>query len=256
MRLKGKVAFITGATSGIGEVMARRFAEEGAKVVLAARSEEKGRAIAASICSAGADAMYLRMDVSKEDNVQNAVAHAVERYGSVHVLVNNAGPVDLMMSGTDRPADRLETAAFDAILKTALYGPFWCCKYVLPHMMTAGTGSIVNISSTAAVIGLPAMPAYSAAKGGLSALTRQLAVDYGAHAIRANAIVVGFIVHENTQGRIDTPEKKQAYQKLHLTRLGVPQDVVNAALYLASDESVFVTGSHLAVDGGVLVKSR
>lgn len=236
--------------------MARRFAEEGASVILAARSEDKGRTIAAAIRSAGGEATYQPMDVGKEDDVRNAVEKAVRRYGGVDVLVNNAGPVDLMMTGTDRRVDLLETAAFDAILKVALYGPFWCCKYVLPHMMKAGSGSIVNISSTAAVTGLPAMPAYSAAKGGLSALTRQLAVDYGTHAIRANAIIVGFIVHENTLGRIDTREKKQAYEKLHLTRLGVPQDVVNAALYLATDESVFVTGSHLSVDGGALIKSR
>jgi NAD(P)-dependent dehydrogenase (short-subunit alcohol dehydrogenase family) len=141
-------------------------------------------------------------------------------------------------------------------MKVTLYGPFWCCKYAIPHMMRAGAGSIVNISSIAAVTGLPMLPAYSAAKGGLSALTRQLAFDYGAHNIRANAIITGLIIHEGSQSQVDTPEKYQSYRVRHLTRLGVPDDIANAAIYLASDESEFVTGSHINVEGGVLVKSR
>ncbi len=123
-------------------------------------------------------------------------------------------------------------------------------------MIKAGAGSIVNISSIAAVTGLPMVPAYSAAKGGLSALTRQLAFDYGPHNIRANAIITGLIVHEGSKGQVDTPEKYKAYRVRHLTRLGVPDDIANAAIYLASDESEFVTGSHINVEGGVLVKSR
>ena len=177
-------------------------------------------------------------------------------FGKLDVLVNNAGPVDLIQSGTDRRAHELSSDAFDRIVRVTLYGPFWCCKYALPHMMAAGGGSIINISSIAAVTGLPMLPAYSAAKGGLSALTRQLAFDYGQYRIRANAIVTGLIVHEGSQGQVDTPEKYQAYRARHLTRLGVPDDIANAAIYLASDESEFVTGSHINVEGGVLVKSR
>ena len=256
MRLKDKVAFITGATSGIGAVLAQRFAAEGARVVLAARREDKGRAVVDAIRGEGGQAAFHRMDTSIEEDVRASIEFAVATFGALHVLVNNAGPVDLIQGGADRRAHELATAAFDQIVKVGLYGPFWCCKYALPHMIAAGGGSIVNISSIAAVTGMPMLPAYSAAKGGLSAMTRQLAFDYGAFNIRVNAIVTGLIVHEGSKSQVDTPEKYKAYRVRHLTRLGVPDDIANAAIYLASDESEFVTGSHINVEGGVLVKSR
>jgi NAD(P)-dependent dehydrogenase (short-subunit alcohol dehydrogenase family) len=256
MRLMDKVAFITGATSGIGAVLAKRFAEQGAKVVIAARREEKGIAVVEGITKAGGHAAFFRMDTSVEAEVQAAIEFAAKTFGGLNVLVNNAGPVDLIQAGTDKRVHELSTDAFDRIMKVTLYGPYWCCKYAIPHMMRAGSGSIVNISSIAAVTGMPMIPAYSAAKGGLSALTRQLAFDYGAHNIRANAIITGLIVHEGSQSQVDTPEKYQNYRARHLTRLGVPDDIANAAIYLASNESEFVTGSHINVEGGVLVKSR
>jgi NAD(P)-dependent dehydrogenase (short-subunit alcohol dehydrogenase family) len=256
VRLKDKVAFITGATSGIGAVTAQQFAAQGASVVIAARREDKGLAVVDKIVSAGGRAAFHRMDTAVEDEVRASIEFAVRTFGRLNVLVNNAGPVDLIQSGTDRRAHELSSEAFDRIVRVTLYGPFWCCKYALPHMIEAGGGSIVNISSIAAVTGLPMLPAYSAAKGGLSALTRQLAFDYGRFNIRANAIITGLIVHEGSQGQVDTPQKYQAYRSRHLTRLGVPGDIANAAIYLASDESEFVTGSHINVEGGVLVKSR
>jgi NAD(P)-dependent dehydrogenase (short-subunit alcohol dehydrogenase family) len=256
VRLKDKVAFITGATSGIGAVMARRFAEQGATVVLAARRTDKGEAIVEQIRAAGGQAAFHRMDQSSEGDVAASIDFAASKFGTVNVVVNNAGPVDLLQSGTDRLAHELPTEGFDQIVKVTLYGPFWCCKHALPHMIKAGGGSIVNISSIAAVTGLPMVPAYSAAKGGLSALTRQLAFDYGRYNIRVNSILTGLIVHEGSAGQVDTPEKYKAYRVRHLTRLGVPDDVANAAIYLASDESEFVTGSEINVEGGVLVKSR
>jgi 3-oxoacyl-[acyl-carrier protein] reductase len=256
VRLQGKVAFITGATSGIGAVMARRFAEHGARVVIAARREDKGKAVVEAIRSVGGQAAFRRMDTAVEDEVRASIEFAVSTFGALNVLVNNAGPVDLIQGGADRLAHELATDAFDRIVKVGLYGPFWCCKHALPHLIEAGGGSIVNISSIAAVTGMPMLPAYSAAKGGLSAMTRQLAFDYGRFNIRVNAIVTGLIVHEGSKSQVDTTEKYQAYRVRHLTRLGVPDDVANAAIYLASDESAFVTGSHINVEGGVLVKSR
>lgn len=256
MRLKNKVAFVTGATSGIGAVLARRFAAQGAKVVIAARRVEKGNAVAEEIRAAGGEAAFVRMDTNLETEVQAAIEFAVQTFGRLNVLVNNAGPVDLIQAGTDKRIHELPTEDFDRIVKVTLYGPYWCCKYAIPHLIRAGGGSIVNISSIAAVTGMPMLPAYSAAKGGLSAMTRQLAFDYGPYNIRANAIIAGLIVHEGSKSQVDTPEKYQNYRIRHLTRLGVPDDIANAAIYLASDESEFVTGSHINVEGGVLVKSR
>jgi NAD(P)-dependent dehydrogenase (short-subunit alcohol dehydrogenase family) len=256
MRLKDKVAFVTGASSGIGAVLARRFAAQGAKVVIAARRVEKGNAVVEDIRKAGGEAAFFRMDTNLETDVQEAIEFAVQTFGRLNVLVNNAGPVDLIQAGTDKRIHELPTEDFDRIVKVTLYGPYWCCKYAIPHLMRAGGGSIVNISSIAAVTGMPMLPAYSAAKGGLSAMTRQLAFDYGAFNIRANAIITGLIVHEGSQSQVDTPEKYANYRVRHLTRLGVPDDIANAAIYLASDESEFVTGSHINVEGGVLVKSR
>jgi NAD(P)-dependent dehydrogenase (short-subunit alcohol dehydrogenase family) len=256
VRLAGKRAFITGGTSGIGAVMAVRFAEQGARVIIAARREANGTAIVERIRAAGGEAAFHRMDISREDDVKASIEFAAQKYGGVDILVNNAGPVDLVQAGADKPADQLDTAAFDQLMKVTLYGPFWCCKYALPYMMRQNTGSIINISSIAAVTGMPGLPAYSAAKGGLSAITRQLAFDYGKYNIRVNGIITGLILHEGSGVMIDTPEKEFAYRSRHLTRLGRPDDIVNAAIYLGSDESEFVTGSHINVEGGVLVKSR
>jgi len=236
--------------------MARRFAQHGAKVVIAGRRADKGEAVVADIRDKGGEAAFHRMDIAQEDQVASSIAFAVKTYGRLNVLVNNAGPVDLIQAGADKRIHEITTEAFDQIMKVTLYGPYWCCKYALPHMIAAGSGSIVNISSIAAVTGMPTLPAYTAAKGGLSALTRQLAFDYGQYNIRANAIITGLIVHEGSQRQVDTPEKYNAYRARHLTRLGVPDDIANAAIYLASDESEFVTGSHINVEGGVLVKSR
>jgi NAD(P)-dependent dehydrogenase (short-subunit alcohol dehydrogenase family) len=256
MRLAGKIAMITGATSGIGAVMARRFAAQGAKVILAGRRADKGNAIAEEIRAGGGQAAFCRVDQTLEDEVRASIDFTVQHFGTINVLVNNAGPVDLIQAGTDGLLHDMPTDNFDKILKVTLYGPFWCCKYALPYMIKAGGGAIVNISSVAAVSGLPTVPAYSAAKGGLSALTRQLAVDYAPHNVRVNGIITGLIVHEGSRGQVDTPEKYAAYRVRHLTRLGIPDDVANAAIYLASDESEFVCGSHIHVEGGVLVKSR
>lgn len=256
-RLDGKRVFITGASGGIGETIARRFAEQGATVILAARSLDKLEAIADDIRVRGGHALAVRMDQTVETMVEAAIETSVQAFGGIDALINNAAPLDLVVKqGMDGPVHGMSTEGFHSIMKGVLYGPFWCCKYALPHMMKGGTGSIINVSSIAAVTGVPAVPAYSAAKGGLSALTRSIAFDYGRFNIRCNAILLGTIGHERWSGMLDTPEKVETMKARHLTRLGVPDDVANAAIYLASDESEFVTGSHLSVEGGVLIKSR
>jgi NAD(P)-dependent dehydrogenase (short-subunit alcohol dehydrogenase family) len=256
VRLRGKVALVTGATSGIGAAAARGFAAQGARVVLAGRTEDRGQVQVDKIRGAGGTASFQKMDVSVEGDVRAAIDRTIAEHGRIDILLNNAGPVDLLMSGIDRPIHLLPTENFDAIMRVALHGPFWCSKYALPHMMEQRAGSIINISSISASIGLPGIPAYSAAKGGLSALTRQMAVDYGSYGIRVNAILVGLIIHEGSAAAVADPAVREAHQKRHLTRLGEADDVVNAAIYLGSDESTFVTGTHLTVDGGVLIKSR
>lgn len=256
-RLEGKRAFITGASGGIGEEIARRFADQGAKVTLAARSLDRLEAIAADIRAKGGEAFAVHMDQTVEAKVEAAVAASAEAFGGLDILINNAAPLDLIVKqGMDGLVHEMQTEGFDAIMKGTLYGPFWCCKYALPHMIAAGKGAIVNISSIAAVTGVPRVPAYSAAKGGLSALTRAIAFDYGSFGIRCNAIMLGSIGHERWSAMLDTPEKVAAARARHVTRLGRPDDVANAAIYLACDESEFVTGSHLNVEGGVLIKSR
>jgi NAD(P)-dependent dehydrogenase (short-subunit alcohol dehydrogenase family) len=256
MRLAGKVALVTGATRGIGAAIARGFASQGASVVLCGRNQEAGTAIVQSIVSDGGRALFQATDVANESQVRSLIASAVDAFGRIDVLVNNAGPVDLLLSGTDQPLHLISTPQFDSILRVGLYGAVWCAKYALPHMMQQRSGSIINVSSVAARVGLPRVPAYSAAKGALSALTRQLAFDYGEHGIRVNAILVGMIIHEGSASAVSDPKVLEVHRQRHLTRLGEPQDVVNAALYLASDESTFVTGTHITVDGGALIKSR
>jgi NAD(P)-dependent dehydrogenase (short-subunit alcohol dehydrogenase family) len=248
MRLDGKVAFISGSTRGIGRTMAEMFAAEGAQVVVSGRSDEKGEKVAARIREAGGDATFVHLDVSDEASVQDAIAATIERYGKLTTLINNAAPTDLVSQGF-KPMHELTTDEWQAILRTTLTGNvFWASKYAIPHLIEGGGGSIVNISSGGSIFGVPGISVYSAAKGGMNALTRTMAVEYAEYGIRVNTIIVGRVVaYAADQG----PEMTKV-----LTRVGKPSDVGYAALWLAADESEWITGTEVTADGGQAVDFR
>jgi meso-butanediol dehydrogenase / (S,S)-butanediol dehydrogenase / diacetyl reductase len=254
--LSAETVIVTGATGGIGEAIARRAAEAGARVMLTARRQAEGEQIAASIVASGGHAAFFAADISVEDQVRAVVDATVNTFGPPTVLVNNAAPTDLVGPGNKdgRLAD-LSTERFEEILHVGLYGAFWMCHAAIPHMQKAGRGSIVNISSAAGVKASPRVFAYAVAKGGLQALTRCVAVDYADDNIRANNIIVGFVVSNPLAERFAADEAMSAAMRsTHITRFGVPDDIASATLFLASSDAAFMSGSDLYADGGCCVK--
>jgi len=246
MRLDGKVALVTGSTRGIGRTIAEMFAQEGAKVVLSGRSVDKGEKNVQRIREAGGEAMFVPLDVAEETSVQEAVAATVDAYGPITTLINNAAPTALV-NVSFKPVTELSTQEWDDILRGTLTSMFWTSKYAIPHMIEAGGGSIVNISSGGSVFGVPGLSAYSAAKGGVNSLTRVLAVENGAQGIRCNTIIVGRVVsYAQDRGPETTRE---------LLRVGNPRDIAHAAVWLAADESEWITASEITADGGARYNS-
>ena len=246
MRLQGKVALITGAARGQGAAEARLFAQEGAKVVLADVADQDGTIVAAEIAEAGGDALYVHLDVTSEDEWDAAVRSAVASFGKLDILVNNAG--------IWRRGHVLETSSeqWDEIMGVNAKGVFLGTKAAIPEMRKAGGGSIINISSTAGLVGSRTSSAYSASKGAVRIFTKSTAVQYAAEGIRANSIHPGPIDTDmGDQVWPDADSRKAAVARTALSRIGTAQDIAYGALYLASDESSFVTGSELVIDGGI-----
>ena len=246
MRLQGKVALITGAARGQGAEEARMFAKEGAKVVLADVTDQEGTAVAAEIAEMGGDALYVHLDVTNEDEWDAAVQSAVASFGKLDILVNNAG--------IWRRGHVLETSSdqWDDIMDVNAKGVFLGTKAAIPEMRKAGGGSIVNISSTAGLVGSKTSAAYSASKGAVRIFTKSTAVQYAAEGIRANSIHPGPIDTDmGDQVWPDAASKVASVTRTALNRMGTPEDIAYGALYLASAESSFVTGSELVIDGGV-----
>ena len=246
MRLQGKVAIITGAARGQGAEEARMFAKEGAKVVLADVTDQEGTAVAAEIAEMGGAALYVHLDVTNEDEWDAAVQSAVASFGKLDILVNNAG--------IWRRGHVLETSSdqWDDIMDVNAKGVFLGTKAAIPEMRKAGGGSIVNISSTAGLVGSKTSAAYSASKGAVRIFTKSTAVQYAAEGIRANSIHPGPIDTDmGDQVWPDAASKVASVTRTALNRMGTPEDIAYGALYLASDESSFVTGSELVIDGGV-----
>jgi len=244
-RLAGEVAIVTGSTSGLGRVVARLFSQEGARVVVTGRDRARGEQVTAAITAEGGEAMFAAADLADEAACDSLVATAVERFGSLTVLVNNA----VAGSGPDGPVTRVTTDGWEAALRVNLTAVAWLCRAAIPEMVKVGHGSIVNVSSRAAERGTPGLAAYAASKGGMNALTRSIAVDYAKDNVRCNTVSPGYILHGRRDAELDD-ERRRRLEGMHLTRLGTPADVAYAALYLASAEAEFVTGINLPVDGG------
>lgn len=254
MLLSNKVIIITGGGSGMGKAASELFAKEGAKVVIADYQEvykrPVGKEVAESIQEKGYKARYIETDVSKEDEVKNLINEVINLYGRVDVLYNNAS------HGYSSPytmADILNTPLTDwsKILELNLTSIFLCCKYTIPHMLQNGKGSIINCSSINGLVAMPRADAYTAAKGGVISLTRVLASDYGPKNIRVNCICPGAINTPMIAGAIANPEVQKYFQaSTPLGRLGEPEEVAKLALFLASDDSSYLTGAIIPVDGG------
>jgi NAD(P)-dependent dehydrogenase (short-subunit alcohol dehydrogenase family) len=246
MRLVGKVALISGGARGMGAAEARLFAREGAAVVIGDVLETEGRAVEADIKAKGGDAAFVRLDVTQETDWQRAVAEAVGRFGKLNVLVNNAG-----IGGGGRIEDT-PAEDWDRMMEVNAKGVFLGTKAAIPAMRRAGGGSIVNISSQLGLVGTDnSSPQYQASKGAVRLLTKATAIQYAREGIRANSVHPGPIVTAMTERRRNDPAQFQLMvSRIPLGRYGEPDEVAYGVVYLASDESAFVTGSELVIDGG------
>ena len=247
-RLKGKVAIVTGSTSGIGVGIARLFAAEGAKVVICGRREEKGQAIVNRIAEEGGEAWYHFMDVTDTLSVERLIADTAEKYGKVDILVNNAANVGLK----DGRVDEITLEMWDAIFQSDIRGTFYATKCVLPYMQkNENGGSIINIGSMAACGGDLGSTAYTCAKAGVDMLTKSTALQYGKQKIRCNCVRPGLIVTPENESRVPQVLKDIFLSNIMVDRYGCPEDIGHMCVYLASDESSYVTGQIVNVDGGL-----
>jgi len=250
MRLKDKVSIITGASSGIGKASALLFAKEGAKVVVADVDESGGNLTVESIQQEGGEASFVRVDVTSEDDCKGMIEHAENTYGGLNVLFNNAG----VMDSNDDNAETTSKETWDLTMNINAKGVFLGCKYGIPALRRAGGGVIVNTASFVGLMGA-ATPqiAYTASKGAVIALSRELAVIHARENIRVNALCPGPLRTELLMKFLDTEEKKQR-RLIHIPmgRFGEAKEIAKAALFLASEDSSFVTGTEFVVDGGIM----
>jgi NAD(P)-dependent dehydrogenase (short-subunit alcohol dehydrogenase family) len=249
--MQGKVAIVTGASAGIGRATALAFAREGASVVVADVDVDRGEQTAAEIEGVGADAVFVRADVSNVDDVVTLVARTVERFGRLDYAFNNAG-----VEGEPAPTDACTLENWSRTISINLTGVFLCMREEIPAMLRNGGGSIVNNSSVAGLVGFAGIPAYTASKHGVIGLTKTTALDYATQGIRVNAVCPGVIQTEMitrfTHG--DPAAAAQLLETEPLGRLGTPEEIADAVIWLCSERSSFVTGQAIAVDGGFVAR--
>ena len=256
-RLQGKVAFITGAGSGIAREATRLFTREGAKVVIAEIKPELGRASEQMVREAGGDAAFIETDVTKEESVKNAIQQTIARYGKLDVLYNCAGGSIV----EDTRVTDVDMSVWNHTQSLDLLGPFLCCRHGIPELIKAGGGAIINMSSVVALRGTFPVHVYTAAKGGIIALTKALAGEYAQNGIRVNAICPGVVLTDRVKQRFGknmeepatTPQTQgiKVDWKQYPFAVGQPEDIANVALFLASDEARMITGAVIPAHGGL-----
>lgn len=250
-RVKDKVCVVTGAALGIGKASAIRLSEEGAHVAITDVLDKQGNELVATIRKNGGDAAFWHLDVSKEAEVKHVMAEIATKWGGkIDVLVNNAG-----ISGANKPTDQLTEEEWDKLMAVNVKGVFFCTKHAIPYLRKAGRGSIINLSSIYGIIGAGDVPPYHASKGAVAEMTKNDAILYAKEQIRVNSVHPGFIwtpmVENFAKESGNTEAVRTALDALHpLGHIGEPDDIAWGIVYLASDESKFVTGSELVIDGG------
>lgn len=246
MRLQGKVALVSGAARGIGEAICRLFAREGAQVVLGDVLQEEGQRVAADIIAAGGRAQFVPLDVTREEQWQEAVSVAMTTFGALHILVNNAG------TGVPGKLEDVSLAEWNRVMEVNSTGVFLGIKTALAVLRQSGSGSIINMSSQLGLVGTDnSSPQYQASKGAVRLLTKAAAMQYAAAGIRVNSVHPGPIATARTAARRADPQQSALMiSRIPLGRYGQPLDVAYGVLYLASDEAAFITGSELVIDGG------
>ncbi len=242
--LEGKVALITGGNSGIGHATALLFGKEGARISIAARDATRGNETVETIVRTGGSAIFISCDVSSPNECQKAIEKTVDAFGRLDVLFNNAG------LGETATVTEASLEHWERVLAVNLRGVFLCCKYAIPEMIKNGGGSIINNASILAEVGFSRAAAYSASKHGIVGLTKTIAIDYAAHGIRANTVCPGFIRTPMVTEGLDEETRKYIAGLHPLGRMGEPEEVAEAVLFLASDRASFITGTCLFVDGG------
>jgi NAD(P)-dependent dehydrogenase (short-subunit alcohol dehydrogenase family) len=251
-RVKGKVCIVTGAALGIGRACAHRLAEAGANLALFDVLDKDGRELVDELHANGRQAHYWHVNVSREAEVKAAIDGVADRYGAIDVLVNNAG-----IAGVNKPTHEITEQEWDAVQAINVKGVFFCTKHVIAHMRRAGAGSIINLSSIYGLVGAADSPPYHASKGAVRLMSKTDAMCYAADRIRVNSIHPGYIWtpmvehHLRESGAADLAEARKAADSLHpLGHIGEPDDIAWGVVYLASDESKFMTGAELVIDGG------